>query len=471
MKNTTQGPQITSSFGTSTRNPSSARSRLQRIYNVKHRIYANDETICARGISTPVPKCNFNDYIAMALTSGGEALVIWMLSELLVIDMCHGHQLILRISREGDERPTNTKLAVMMCEYRGSLGVLIIGTFIQDTRLLFLFQALPGARSPQTPDVQRYIVLARFAIPLADRITLVEISRHYVIVGSTFQDPGGITRYYVQALDLQGETDLHASHIHQIQRVYLSGNRLVICFNNGDVGEHRVELLGSERFVTRSYNSHHISNRTTHIFCDPLYHVATQDGRIPISRDLKCWTISPHIVHETTPLRFDLWIVKFNLTADRPISVASPSSDPRSDFRLRPPHFPPALRSTTSSLSRLAPLRLHRDYPMVPQRWATGKSTLLTQLHIQDPFSDMLLLTYASPPKGSVAKNARGAWSTKYKPIRTYASDGTPTSFTSSSLGFVVDLLWNEYTGQIVTATRAAGASSNADLQIRIFEI
>ncbi|KAF8295782.1 hypothetical protein DL93DRAFT_2234162 [Clavulina sp. PMI_390] len=264
---------------------------------------------------------------------------------------------------------------------------------------------------------------------------------------------------------------MHVSHNRQIQRAYFSGDRLVVCLNDGGVEEHKLELLESERLVTGSYRSHRVTSRTQHIFCDPVYHNFSQDERIPITRDLKCWTVFPHIVYETTSLKLDFHVVNFNLAANRPISVVSSSSDPRSDFRLRPSHFPLSMRPAASPISRIAkPLRRHKDYYMVPRRWLPGKSTLLTQLHVQDPDLDILLLSYASPPKSSLPNNAKDKWLIKYQPIRTYTSDGTPTSFTSSDSGLIADLLWNEYTGQIVTATKVVSGLSSTDLQIRIFE-
>ncbi|KAF8316276.1 hypothetical protein DL93DRAFT_2077990 [Clavulina sp. PMI_390] len=475
IRKTTQEPRITLPIDFTNRAHNSFRFRLQRIHSLRDRIHSSEEIIRARKISAPIQDRNFKDFVAMSLTLGGEVLVVWMLSELLIFDLRYGTSLKLHITRVGSERPKNIKFATAMHEYRGTLGLLIVGTFAQDTRLLFLFQALPGPGFSPASDVQDYSVLSTFSIPSTDRITLVEFSQTYVIIGAMLYELNGITRHYLQILDLQGMKSMHVSQTTLVQRAYISGMKLVMCFNTGNVGEHELDVQESQRFVSRSYRLHVDADRCSrHIFCDPISRASDIDGPYRNQPDLRCWTIFPRYVTETKSLTMSLHTIKFNSNSGR-ISTTIPSSEPNptAEFKLRPSHFESRTRPSHPSLSRITSSISSRNKAgnIIPRRWAPGRFTLMTQFHVQDFELDMLLLSYASPSKGTAGDEAKDSWITKNTLVRVIEPNGTPIVFSPSGVGFVADLLWNEYTGQIITANKVSSPSSTESLKVCVFEI
>ncbi|KAF8320877.1 hypothetical protein DL93DRAFT_1747519 [Clavulina sp. PMI_390] len=142
-RRTTLGPDITSSSGSRMRHCSSSstktfRSRLQRIYSVERRIRTNEETIRAREVAVLVQDVDSDDWVLMAMTAGGEVVVLWMLSGLLVFDLVHGTSLTVHLDREDSECPENFKFAVTMCEYGGEVGVLVVGALSRSQPLLLI---------------------------------------------------------------------------------------------------------------------------------------------------------------------------------------------------------------------------------------------------------------------------------------------------------------------------------------------
>ncbi|KAF8316293.1 hypothetical protein DL93DRAFT_2078009 [Clavulina sp. PMI_390] len=67
----------------------------------------------------------------MSMTAGGEALVIWTLSGLFILDLEYGTEFALHFAHDTEtiERAQIPRMAAAMYRYKGSVGVLIAGKF------------------------------------------------------------------------------------------------------------------------------------------------------------------------------------------------------------------------------------------------------------------------------------------------------------------------------------------------------
>ncbi|KAF8320883.1 hypothetical protein DL93DRAFT_2163845 [Clavulina sp. PMI_390] len=471
-KGTTSGPRISISSESKSGDDSSARSHILRTLSVQCRIRTSNENIHAREISIPVEDYRFKEFVSMSMTAGGEALVIWMLSRLLVFDLRHATSLILHLDRVTTDFPQNRKFAVTLCESGGESGILIVGNFIHDTRLWFLFQALPGDGSLPSSKVQNYLVPSTFSIPSTDRITVLEFSERYVMIGASIHEPNATIRYYLQVHDLQGERAMCAYHPDPIQRAYFSGTKLTVCFNTGNVREYDVEVIEPRRLrVSPLYRSHAAKGTLRNTFCDPVFQ--TSNGSAP--PELRCWSIPPHSIGRVKSLTLNLRTVKLTSVPDsggsNATEIESSQWSALASFKLRSSKIHSQDRMPVS-LSRIASsINRDRVHHIIPERLVAGKSTSLTRVYVPSLKSDMLVLSYASLRKATGVQDVEDVWLTAYKAVRIETPSDTLPEFTISGLGTIADFLWNEYTGQIVTATTAREPSSTIKLMVRIFQI
>ncbi|KAF8316285.1 hypothetical protein DL93DRAFT_765102 [Clavulina sp. PMI_390] len=125
-----QSPQSETTLNPQGPSIDSARSRMQRIFGAQHRLHARGHSIRALEINSPIVNLPAHEYIAVAITTEGEVLVVWTVSGLLVVDLHHETRLQLRFRHETVHRPESPKLVTSMCEYNGSVGILIAGNLM-----------------------------------------------------------------------------------------------------------------------------------------------------------------------------------------------------------------------------------------------------------------------------------------------------------------------------------------------------
>ncbi|KAF8320802.1 hypothetical protein DL93DRAFT_2094105 [Clavulina sp. PMI_390] len=122
-------------------------------------------------------RCPASQLIAFKMTPGGEMLVIWLKSKIIVQDLRSGRVCNLLIPL--DKRPRCSMMALEMFEQEdGTQGLLLAGTFREASKLSVLF--LPNSHFAK--DGSREVEIGSVIIEHGIRFMGVYLSAHYLII-------------------------------------------------------------------------------------------------------------------------------------------------------------------------------------------------------------------------------------------------------------------------------------------------
>ncbi|KAF8316327.1 hypothetical protein DL93DRAFT_771033 [Clavulina sp. PMI_390] len=170
----------------------STRCRMQNVFELQRRIHVHDYEEPLFAQETPLPSFSrpIKDFVAISMTPGGEILVVWSVSELLVCDLRHRTSLKLSITPEDDEPPPeSSNFVTSMHKYQGITGILIVGTFIRASTISIFFQAMPSPDSIESSPVPKYLVLSEIPLSSSGQISSMELAQHYLIIELTGYSP------------------------------------------------------------------------------------------------------------------------------------------------------------------------------------------------------------------------------------------------------------------------------------------
>ncbi|KAF8316292.1 hypothetical protein DL93DRAFT_2226844 [Clavulina sp. PMI_390] len=438
-----------------------ARCRMQRVLEIHHRLHAREHQIHALEIAQPVRDCPANEFISMSMTSGGEVLVVGLLSGLIVVDLRYKTKFTLQLAHSDTHHPYMRKMVTAMSEYEGAAGVLIAGKLIDDSKISILFQELPQHETPL--GVPNYVILLDIPVPPPKITSMLKIARGYLFFITMVTDPAAHSFYEVNAFNLCSKQTITVVHtdLEIVQDAEVVDDQLFLCFYSGHIGQHRLKRE-AEHLTSHMYRIHsHSEAPSQHIYCNfNVDALASDQG--DYSLEFRCWRLLPSY---TVTKSLTVNLIASPVGVRRPgYAPPPPSMFPK--FTFDSSHFPPMNTEGSpthpSSLSRLTSrLRNSREY-FIHRCSQAGQSTLLSQIRLRDGDADVFMLSYA-PQAGLNGGRGRETepWMTRYKAVHLENREGISMLFTASAKQkeFVRDFLWNEWTGNMVIASVNAASA------------
>ncbi|KAF8284621.1 hypothetical protein DL93DRAFT_2161737 [Clavulina sp. PMI_390] len=425
----------------------STRCRIQRILEAQRRLHAPNHKVSALQIAQPLVDFPPNNFVAMAMTAGGEVLVVWMVSGLFVFDLEYGTRFSIHFAHETQtiDRAQIPRMATAIYRYNGSVGVLIAGKFTNSSTLSVLYQEIP--RHGTLEDVPNCVTLLDISTPPLELTSRIQITAGYLIFITIIT-----THSYseVHALSLSSERVVKVVNKDPrvIQAAHIISNKLFLGFRTGHVGEHNLERT-SEYFTSSSYSLHSPDQRFWghwhYMASEPLKDHNYGNRSLHFSR----WSLQ-----HSSPGCLASRLGPACLSSDCSIHPAQLASKP-AEITLNTSHFAvtePTLSSNPrSAVSRIGSAFWGERKEFSHQRSLAGHSALLSQLRATDTELDVFILSH-TPKAGSNGGRGPqpGPWVTYHKTVVLETK-----SFTSSTKQqeYTRDFLWNEWTGRIAIAS------------------
>ncbi|KAF8316286.1 hypothetical protein DL93DRAFT_2078003 [Clavulina sp. PMI_390] len=434
----------------------SPRYRIQRILDVQHRLHASENTICAREINLPVISCPEHEFIDMAMTAEGEVLVVWEKSGLRVVDLRYVMTLTLQFAHPTTSRRRQGSVAAAMCEYKGSVGVLIAGEFVDGSKISVLFQELPQQKHETTKGASDYVILLDIPVPLSGS-TSVRIAAGYLYFVIERENPRSREVNVVSFQSAHTVITKRTQEQESVQLVQVCDDKLLLYLFSGNIKEYPlIGEVGDPPSSTLSLHSN-VERRWFYAYCEAAKESLTPQRSGPPLSHSRYWRLSPSTGFTNS--------ITANL-AMKPLEPHYRFRTARSrsallEFRPNPQHFPEATPKISpgnpSTLSQI-PSSSPNGSQVLKHIWSqAGHSTLLSHLCLSDE-RDGFMLSHA--PQAGI-KGGRvfqpEPWETQYKTILLETRDGTsraPThSIMARPLEYVRRFLWNEWAGRFVLAS------------------